>query len=338
MGYSAPLQTLRRDDEPRFGGKSANLGELMAAGISVPPGYALSTDAFADFVHEAGLQRTIASAMGRISSSSDVESIGSVAAAISQAMRSAPLPRSITDEVERAYGSLRETAAMPAPPVAVRSSAIGEDSQDATFAGQQESYLWVREPGPICDAVRDCWVSLYSVPAISYRAVLGNSLAQAGMAVTVQLMVDAVVSGVMFTCNPTSGDRSMVAINASWGLGLAVVGGEVTPDDYLVSKVTGEIVRERVHSKRVEYVPDPVGRGAVRREVPPARSEAPCLNHDALAALLDTARRVERHSARPRTSNGRSTAPAPCSSCRLGPSRPLESESASRCRVTRCRW
>ena len=88
------------------------------------------------------------------------------------------------------------------------------------------------------------------------------------MGVTVQLMVDAEVSGVMFTCNPINGDPSMVAINASWGLGLAVVGGEVTPDDYLVSKVTGEVVREHVHAKEVEYVPDPTGAGAVRADVP----------------------------------------------------------------------
>src|SRR5437764_2910421 len=100
------------------------------------------------------------------------------------------------------------------------------------------------------------------------------------MGVTVQDMVDARVSGVLFTCNPVSGDPSMVAVNASWGLGIAVVGGEATPDDYLVSKVTGEIVRRTVSSKRVEYVPDTGGRGTVRREVPPGRCEEPCLTEE----------------------------------------------------------
>ena len=108
-------------------------------------------------------------------------------------------------------------------------------------------------------------------------------------------MVDAEVSGVMFTCNPVSGDPSMVAVNASWGLGLAVVGGEVTPDDYLVSKVTGEVVREHVHAKDVEYVPDAGGRGAVRVDVPEERRALACLDRPALEALVDVGRRVERH-------------------------------------------
>jgi len=115
------------------------------------------------------------------------------------------------------------------------------------------------------------------------------------MGVTVQLMVDAEISGVLFTCNPVTGDRSMVAVNASWGLGIGVVGGEVTPDDYLVSKITREVVRRRVNTKHVEYVPDPAGRGTVRREVATERRDEPCLSDEALAALVEVGRRVEQH-------------------------------------------
>ena len=115
------------------------------------------------------------------------------------------------------------------------------------------------------------------------------------MGVAVQLMVDAEVSGVMFTCNPVSGDPSMVAVNASWGLGLAVVGGEVTPDDYLVSKVTREVVREHVHAKEIEYLPDAAGRGAIRVDVPDERREIPCLERSALDALVELGRRIERY-------------------------------------------
>jgi phosphoenolpyruvate synthase/pyruvate phosphate dikinase len=176
--------------------------------------------------------------------------------------------------------------------VAVRSSALGEDSQEATFAGQQETFLWVRGVDHVCEALRDCWVSLYSPPAITYRARLGHT-DEPAMGVAVQLMVDAEVSGVMFTCNPVSGDRSMVAINASWGLGVAVVGGEVTPDDYLVSKVTREVVREQVHSKEVEYVPDASGHGAVRVDVPRERKGVACLDRPALEALVDVGHRIE---------------------------------------------
>jgi pyruvate,water dikinase len=246
------LDELRGADRDAFGGKSASLGELLAAGISVPPGFALSTEAF------------------RLSRAEE------------------RFPRRVRAEIAARYAALGDDAA-----VAVRSSALGEDSQDATYAGQQESYLWVRGVDHVCKAVRDCWASLFSPTAVAYRARLGAT--EAAMGVTVQLMVDAGVSGVMFTCNPVTGDPSMVAINASWGLGLAVVGGEVTPDDYLVSKVTREVVREHVHDKHVQYVPDPEGRGAVRVEVPVAQRAAPCLDRAALDALVELARRVERH-------------------------------------------
>ncbi len=210
-------------------------------------------------------------------------------------MRSAPVPDSLRGELALRYEGLAQAAGVPSPPVAVRSSAVGEDSRDTTFAGQQESYLWVRGAERVCDAVRDCWVSLYSPPAISYRARLASGLGAPRMGVTVQLMVDAEVSGVMFTCNPVSGDPSMVAINASWGLGLAVVGGEVTPDDYLVSKVTREVVREHVNCKQVEYVPDAGGRGAVRVEVAPERRDIRCLSEQELSMLVEVAGAVERY-------------------------------------------
>ncbi len=289
-GYTRPLERLSRSDEPAFGGKSANLGELLAADIPVPPGFALSTDAFHAFVRDAGLEDRIASALAGVAAG-DVDTIGRASHAISESMRFAPVPQAVRREIAERYAVLGEDS----PPVAVRSSAIGEDGAEATFAGQQETYLWVRGAEHVCDAVRDCWVSLYSPTAISYRARLGEADEPPAMGVTVQLMVDADVSGVMFTCNPVSGDPSMVAINASWGLGLAVVGGEVTPDDYLVSKVTGEVVREHVHAKQIEYVPDSSGGGAVRVDVPPERAERACLDQTALAKLVEVGKRVERH-------------------------------------------
>jgi pyruvate,water dikinase len=281
-----PLAELRSADAALFGGKSSTLGELIAAGIPVPPGFALSCEAFRLFVSEAGLEGAIASALSR-ASSGDVHAVNAASHAISEEMRSAPMPDAVRDEVARHYESFDDA------PMAVRSSALGEDSQEATFAGQQETYLWVRGAEHVCDAVRDCWVSLYSPPAISYRARLGDAAEEPAMGVTVQLMVDSEVSGVMFTCNPVSGDPSMVAVNASWGLGLAVVGGEVTPDDYLVSKVTRELVREKVSDKAVEYVPGKAG--TVRKEVPEERRSAPCLDEPALEALVEVAKRVERY-------------------------------------------
>jgi pyruvate,water dikinase len=268
--HSRTLEELRRADEPLFGGKSSGLGELLAAEIPVPPGFALGISAYEEFASILS-ERT------------------------ADAMKVAPIPEAVRGEIMARYAELARAVGQTDPPVAVRSSAVGEDSADATFAGQQESYLWVRGAEHVCEAVRDCWASLYSAPAISYRARLGRAAQAPAMGVAVQLMVDAAVSGVMFTCNPVSGDPSMVAINASWGLGLAVVGGEVTPDDLLLSKITREVVREQVHDKPIEYVPDPEGRGAVRVEVTAERRGRRCLEQPQLEALVELARRIERH-------------------------------------------
>ena len=292
--FIRPLVELRQADADEFGGKSANLGELLAAGIPAPPGFALSADAYRTFVREAGLEGMITAALSG-AEAGDVEAVAAAAKTIDEAMRFAPLPDTVRSELVRIHGELVQATGEERPPVAVRSSALGEDSEEASHAGQQESFLWVRGIEQICDAVRDCWVSLYTPQAISYRTALRAGAPEPAMGVTVQRMVDAEVSGVMFTCNPVSGDPSMVAINASWGLGIAVVSGEVTPDDYLVSKVTGEVVRRTVSTKHIEYVPDAAGRGTVRRDVPPERRDAPCLGETELAALVDTAKRVERH-------------------------------------------
>ncbi len=289
MQHSRPLRELRRSDEPQFGGKSAGLGELLAGGIPVPPGFAIGTSAFGAFMSESGLAERIAQTMGGLDPD-DLDGINAASRGLGEALRSASIPEAVQEEIARRYEELGRD-----PAVAVRSSAAGEDSADATFAGQQDSYLWVRGAARVAEAVRDCWASLYSPTAISYRARLAGAHAEPAMAVVVQLMAEAEVSGVMFTCNPVSGDPSMVAINASWGLGLAVVGGDVTPDDYLVSKVTGEIVRERINPKLTQYVPDAGGDGTVRVEVPADRREAPCLAADAIAELVDIARRIERH-------------------------------------------
>jgi pyruvate, water dikinase len=231
------LADLRASDEPLFGGKSASLGELIAAGIPVPPGFAASTAA-------------------------DLEQI--------------------TD----AYRALGE------PAVAVRSSAIGEDSAETTFAGLQDTFLWVRGAEQVSAAVRDCRASLDNPEAVSYRERMGIE-GKPAMGVAVQVMVDAAVSGVMFTCNPVSGDPSTVAVNASWGLGVAVVGGEVTPDEYRVSKVTGEVLHRTIGPKRIQYVAG--AEGAERVDVAADRQEVPCLDDRQLTSLIELGRRVERH-------------------------------------------
>lgn len=292
--YTRPLAELRKADASEFGGKSANLGELLSAGLPVPSGFAVSATAYRMFVEDTGLDGTIAAAVSGVPAG-DVNAIGVAANTIGEAMAIVPLPEPLRAEVASGYEELERAMGETRPPVAVRSSALGEDSEEASHAGQQESFLWVRGLESVCDAVRDCWVSLHTARAIAYRATLAGGEAEPAMGVTVQAMVDAQVSGVLFTCNPVSGDPSMVAVNASWGLGIAVVSGELTPDDYLVSKITGEVVRRSVSPKDVEYVPDAAGRGTVRVEVPRARRDEPCLDEAQIAALVEVARRVERH-------------------------------------------
>jgi pyruvate,water dikinase len=183
-GHTLRLAELRGRDSSTYGGKSATLGELIAAGISVPPGFAVATSAFRAFVDEAGLAGMIAAELARMSPE-DVDSVGAASQAISQAMRFAPVPDVVRAEVARRYAALADEAGDAEAPVAVRSSALGEDGQDATFAGQQETYLWVRGAEHVCDAVRDCWVSLYSPPAITYRARLATHAAEPAMGVAV---------------------------------------------------------------------------------------------------------------------------------------------------------
>ena len=189
----------------------------------------------------------------------------------------------------------------------------GRTARRPPSPASRRRYLWVRGADEVCDAVRDCWASLYSAPAISYRARLGGA-GRPAMGVTVQVMVDAEVSGVMFTCNPVSGDPAWSPSTPAGASGLAVVGGEVTPDDYLVSKVTREVVREQLSDKAVQYVPRPDGHGAEKVEVAPERREVACLD---AGALSDAGGRGPPGPGplrlATRTSSGRSTTAVSCS-------------------------
>ena len=233
-------------------------------------------------------------------------------------MRFAPLPEAVRpSSVARLRRALGGTSRR-SPSARARSARTATRRR---FAGQQESFLWVR--GAERSATPCATAGRASTPRGGQpTAPARRGRAEPAMGVTVQLMVDAEVSGVLFTCNPVSGDPSMVAVNASWGLGLAVVGGEVTPDDYLVSKVTARSCGGRSSAKHVEYVPDAAGRGTVRVEVPAERRDEPCLGRGGArrARRGRPARRAPLR-LRTRTSSGRSRAtprPRRCSCSRRG--------------------
>ncbi|HEX6678078.1 MAG TPA: PEP/pyruvate-binding domain-containing protein [Actinomycetes bacterium] len=300
------LVGLAGEDRPEVGGKGASLGELVAAGVRVPPGFVVTTAAFERAVAALDPDRSIVREVAGLDPD-DHDTVASVTAGVRERVRSAPLPDELAAEIAAAYHALgregdpggaalavaaRRDAAVP---VAVRSSATAEDSAEASFAGLQDTYLWVRGEDAVVDRVRACWASLYSVESVSYRRRRGLPEEAMAMAVVVQRMVDARCSGVMFTRSPTTGDRSVVAIEASWGLGSAVVSGLVTPDTYVANKVTGELLERTVASKRRQHRPDPAGRGVADAEVPEPLRDRPCLSDEEVGALLRAARRVEEH-------------------------------------------
>jgi pyruvate,water dikinase len=203
----------------------------------------------------------------------------------------------IGEEVSEAYADLGRRVGRVDPPVAVRSSAIAEDLPDASFAGVQDTYLWICGIDAVLDGVRRCWASFHNPEAIAYREAHG--ITRGGMGVAVQYMVDARVAGVMFTLNPVSGDPSSIAIDASYGLGVSVAGGEVTPDSFLVSKVTREIVSRQIGEKEIEVVADVASATTVTRDVADELRGLPSLTDLEIVELADLGRRVETHYARP---------------------------------------
>jgi pyruvate,water dikinase len=281
-------------DVPAVGGKGASLGELLRAGIQVPTGFAVTTSAFRLAVGQLTVDGATIPARVAGLDAADAGTLAAVAATVREVVESAPLPSEVADAVTAAYAALCEECGQADLPVAVRSSATSEDSAEASFAGLQDTYLWVHGAESVLEHVRRCWASLYSVESVTYRLRRGIPEDDLGMAVVVQRMVGARSSGVMFTRSPLSGDRSVVAIDASWGLGSAVVSGDVTPDSFVVSKVTGDVKRT-VATKTRWHRPDPSGRGVVETDVPADLQARPAISDAEIAELVAIARAVEGH-------------------------------------------
>src|SRR5438876_1122046 len=228
------------------GGKAAKLGELTQAGFPVPPGFCVTTQAYTLVAEEAGLEPLLAKLAA--ARADDTTHLAAVAAAARATLLAAPMPERVAEAIRKAYGELVHGAAVP---VAVRSSATAEDLPFASFAGQQETYLNIIGFEALLDAVRRCWASLWTDRAVSYRASLGIDPRAVCLAVAVELLVDAAVSGVLFTAHPLTGRRRQAVIDASPGLGEAVVSCVVNPDHFVVQTATGEIVEQRLGEKRL---------------------------------------------------------------------------------------
>jgi pyruvate,water dikinase len=278
-------------DRPQVGGKGGSLGELTRAGIAVPPGFVVRTQAFEQFIESLEREAPVRARVEALRAD-DLEGIRACAADLRARLCAAPLPHALAAELTTAHGELRHRSGHA--DVAVRSSATTEDASDASFAGLQDTYLWVADADRMLDRLRACWASLYSVESISYRRHRGIAEREVAMAVVVQAMVDSRAAGVMFTRSPTTGDRSVITIEGAWGLGSAVVGGEVTPDRWVLGKITGEITVRDISDKHVEHRRAREG-GVESVEVDAARRREPCLDDAQLERLRQVARQVERH-------------------------------------------
>ena len=282
-------------DRPQVGGKGGSLGELQRAGIAVPGGFVVKTGAFERFVRS--LERD-APVRARIESlnADDLDGVRACCGEMRARVEAAELPRDVLEELSASHATLCGSGG-PSP-VAVRSSATTEDAADASFAGLQDTYLWVTTLEQTLRKVRSCWASLYSVESVTYRRKRELPEEGVAMAVVVQKMVDARTAGVMFTRSPLTGDRSVMTIEGAWGLGSAVVGGEVTPDRWVIGKITGEISVREISDKAIQHVPAPGG-GIEHVAVQESARSAPCLSDEELQALRTVGRKVERQYGRP---------------------------------------
>ncbi len=271
------------------GGKGGSLGELVRAGHPVPPGFVVRTGAFERHIEALERQAPLRGAVERLDPD-DLDALRIACGALRERVESAPLPPEVELEVLAAHAQL---CSQGVATVAVRSSATTEDAVDASFAGLQDTYLWVRGAREVLHKVRSCWASLYSVDSVSYRLRKQFPEREVAMAVVVQAMVDARTAGVMFTRSPTSGDRSVITIEGAWGLGSAVVSGEVTPDRWVLGKITGEITRRDISPKLIRHVPG--DSGVEEQPVPQDMRSQPSLNDEELQALRNVGRAVERH-------------------------------------------
>ncbi|MBO0888029.1 phosphoenolpyruvate synthase [Candidatus Bathyarchaeota archaeon] len=289
------LDQVRKNDISLVGGKCANLGELTAKGVSVPPGFAVTADAFRRFLEETKIGEVIHKTLNSADGPRDPKQYEEASEEIRKIIESAPMPKDIADEVRSAYRDLEKKTGTTQVKVAVRSSATSEDLPDASFAGQQDTFLNVKGEEQLVHYVQKCWSSLYTPRAIFYREEKGFPHEKVLISVGVQKMVDSDVSGVIFTLDPVNGDPSKIIIESTWGLGEALVAGVVRPDRFIVDKGTLQIVHKEIVPKMVEHVPNHESGLTIERETSPERRNAASLSDDQVGELARIAQSIEDH-------------------------------------------
>lgn len=292
MDYIRWFDDLGRDDVATVGGKGANLGEMTRAGLPVPPGFVVTVDAFRSFEEATGLAREAAERLATLDVD-DATALNETAAALQERVRRDPVPDEIRREIVDAYAELARREGTEDIGVAVRSSATVEDTAQYSFAGMFESFLNVRGADALVDRVRDCWASSYGARVLFYRIKQGIR-EEAPVAAVVQKMVNSDKSGVLFTVDPAANNPDLLVIEAAWGLGEVVVGGQVTPDRYEVEKDTLAAVR-MIGQKDFMLVRDEETGETVRVDLPREKATAPVLTDTEVRELAELGKRDEAH-------------------------------------------
>ncbi len=296
--FVLPFEACDQTMLAQVGGKCSSLGELTRNGFIVPPGFAVTTEAFVQHLEINGLNPKIHAALEGLNTA-DTDMLDRVGFELRSLIQTAPMPALIAQAIESEYLSLSARLNLIEPPVAVRSSATAEDLPGASFAGQQDTYLYVVGVAAVLEHTRQCWASLYTARAIAYRFDNGFPHEKVLMAVGVQKMVNARAAGVAMTLNPINGDRSKIVIDSSFGLGETVVSGTVTPDNFVVDKVILEVVKRQISRKLIEVVADVENRTTIERAIPNERQLEHSLTLEEIKAVASIAKRCEQHAGKP---------------------------------------
>ena len=294
--YVQKFEDLNKSDIGIAGGKGANLGELTQAGIPVPPGFVVTAETYEKFMEDSGINDKVLDILDQIDIN-DTKALQSAAEEIKSIIIETPIPDDMVMFIKEAYNQLCQRVGEDDTDVAIRSSATAEDLPEASFAGQQDTFLHVSGDEEVIEYIRKCWASLFEARAIFYREENNFEHSKVLIAVVVQKMAIADKAGVMFTVNPSTGEE-IALIEGSWGLGEAVVSGDVTPDNYQVDKTNNEIINVTISDKKVMYTNDESGT-SVKVNVPENLRMERVLSDDELIELTEMGKRVQAHYGEP---------------------------------------
>jgi phosphoenolpyruvate synthase len=298
MDYVLDFEKLDKNSIPIVGGKNASLGEMIKAGIRVPPGFAVTTASYLEFITAAGIKDDIYECIANLNPD-NMEALNHASRAAQKLIRKTTISETVRQAIKEGYLRLCKKCGVESVPVAVRSSATAEDLPAASFAGQQDTYLWIQGADQIITHVQKCWASLYTPRAIAYRIKNEFPHERVLISVGIQKMVNAKAAGVLFTLNPTDGDVSKVVIEGNWGLGETVVSGSVNPDKFVVDKVMLEINERTVSTKHIECIYDLQKGKVIEADVDEDMQCTCCLTDNEIKMLVRAAKNIENHYGRP---------------------------------------